>query len=154
MDITKRFITGAVGMLLAIAACVLMITVYRKGNAGISASIDKYDSLIDGIESSRYDSFITVVRGSAVLEAIEGLTYEDTITITVRNSYNLTQSDNAILSTEYTYQGLHTKNSELLMNARNKSDPAHYINPSGRFKGSYVYDANGTVTGIMFAQEG
>ncbi len=149
MEVIKSFIKAAVGILLVVAVCLVMVTLYRKGNESISSSIKKYDSMMASAESLRYEEYLgNRVSGSEVIGLITSLGAGDNISITVANKY----SQSGRNTTTYTYETIHAAGSTLLSNMRDDTIKSDYINPRAYFKGTAVYDDNGVLSGLSFVQ--
>lgn len=146
MSTAKRMLSGAIGLVLVIAFCFLVVNIYRKGDTTIGNSVSQYDSLVSQYGDSLYGRYENgSASGSEILSLLENLTSEDGISITVYNGSNT--------ATVYTYSNINAANSTMMKNARTKSNTEAYINPTASFTSAVSKDANGVIGGITFRQK-
>lgn len=121
---------------------ILLTAVYRSRDFADTAN-DKLASMTIAAEESNYTKFDgAIVTGSDVVSAIKYFDGTADVCVTVTTSKG---THNYI----YTSADLQTKSDLSVANTRNKTSE-YYINPSSKFLGSVVRDADGTITNIVF----
>ena len=143
---SKKFLTTAAGVVLAIALIAVWFSVANKGKTGINDSASQFDSLMSqysDIQLSLYDN--ATASGSEVVALIKALSSDSGYTITVKNGSGKENS--------YTYEAVNAKDATVLADITDKAKQECYINPSASFKSSIEYDDNGIVSAVMFEQK-
>ena len=149
MEVTKEFIKGAIGLLIAVALCLVMVMIYRKGNSSINASIEKYDSLVSGFETEKYSRFDGKnVTGTALIGLLNDISENEDIVVIVKNGHAKKYNS----SVTYTYSSLRSSGSSLLRDIEDINDDVHYINPAAYFAATLQYNDNGGVSSLLFVQ--
>ena len=151
MGASKSFIKNAVGILIVVAICFVAVTIYKKGNDSINASLDDYDALIaqfDGTKLKNYDNSIAL--GSQIIDLLNTLKEDDGITIVVSNGYSIKENKEA---KTYDYENIHKTDSTILYDITDKTKKDSYINPNASFTSRLVYDDNNEISSIVFKQK-
>ena len=111
-----------------------------------TGQINQLQAEFSDTSKTMYDG--TEVSGSEVINVIRKFS-DDTMGVKVVTSktsvyygYNFAESDGT----------LGEKSNASYKNAQDAANQ-NYINPTGRFAGSVVRDANGVITGLIFAQQ-
>ena len=151
MSESKSFIKNAVGILLVVAMCLVAVTIYQKGNASITESINTYDEIVAQFENSKLKKFDnSTVLGSQIIDLIAGLNEEDGIYVLVSNGYTIREKEEA---QKYDYKSIHDEDSTVLKDISNKSCDKRYINPRAIFSSVVTYDKNGEISTVVFNQK-
>lgn len=137
---TITIIGAAVAALVLVS--VLLALVYRA-RAFSEVTGDKVNNMTVAAEESDYTKYDgAIVTGSDVVSAIKYFEGMGEVCITVTTS-------KGTHSYIYTGPDLQTKSDISVSNTRKKTSE-YYINPSSKFLGSVVRDADGTITNIVF----
>lgn len=121
----------------------ILIRSYRNSTQYADAANEKVANMAIAIEESDYTKYDgAIVSGSDVVSAIKYFDGISDVCITVTTSKG---TNNYI----YTGPDLQTKSDLAVANTRDKRSNC-YINPSSKFLGSVVRDADGTITNIVF----
>lgn len=149
-----------IGILFFVAVVSIGIFLFNKGQSIAETSgkqIDEANSMIAEAEFSDYSN--QEVMGSDILNAINKYKNKgDEITIKVVTNYPTTYqyiSAGTVNGTELqtTLTGkTKSVNDTDIKNANDKTSP-YYINPYAKFYSQLIYDANGTIRGILATQQ-
>lgn len=156
MNQGTKMLMMAAGIVLTLLIITFAFTAYNRSQDTANAALNKADKLAQEMlvsDKTQYDG--KEVSGNDVLNAIQQFKSEEFCVWVV------TKKTASSSGTQYIY----TLNSEAdnkfsLNSTSDKSiadakKVAHnsYINPSGDFLGSVLYDVNGTIVGIKFVQQ-
>ena len=151
MSASKSFIKNAVGILIVVAICFVAVTIYKKGNASINSSISDYDEIVSQFDNAKlknYDN--STASGSQIIDLLKNLKEEDGVKVVVSNGYIIQKNEEA---QEYTYSGIHQKESTILHDILDKTNSLRYINPNASFASTVVYDENREISALIFIQK-
>ncbi|MDD6037497.1 MAG: hypothetical protein PUD20_01670 [bacterium] len=143
------------GLMLAagiIITCIIIsLGFYIAREASDTASsgtgqINEMQAEFENTSKTMYDN--TEVSGSEVINVIRKFS-DETIGIRVQTKKNTSFYNYQIDEGDGSIKALSTvdyKSAQVITNS-------NYINPTGRFLGSVIRDANGTITGLSFVQQ-
>ena len=143
---SKKFLTVAAGLVLAIMFIGITFGIAGKGRTIIGETSTQYDSLMENytnVQLSLYDN--SSVSGSEIIALIRGLTEYDVYSIQVTNGFGKPKT--------YTYESVNNSNSTVLDDIADKSETESYINPTASFKSALTYDKNGEISCVSFTQK-
>ena len=124
MSASKSFIKNAVGILIVVAICFVAVTIYKKGNASINSSISDYDEIVSQFDNAKlknYDN--STASGSQIIDLLKNLKEEDGVTIFVSNGYTIQKEEEP---QRYTYETIHTNDSDILQEIVDKTNSKKY----------------------------
>ncbi len=148
MSTPKKFLIGAVSLILAVAFVMIMVTITNKGKNSINNSTAQFDHIVSqysDIQLSMYEN--TSVSGSQVVDLIHGLTEDSGYSITVINGEN--QKNGSSSSSGHTY----SYGSEDVSKIEEKTSSEYYINPNAAFDSTVTRDKNGIIIAVQFVQQ-
>ena len=143
---SKKFLTVAAGLVLAIMFIGITFAIAGKGRTTIGETSTQYDSLMakyTNVQLSLYDN--SSASGSEIVALIKGLTEDDSYSIKVTNGTGTEKT--------YTYTTVNAASSTVLEDISDKSETESYINPTASFKSALSYDANGEISCVSFQQK-
>ena len=142
---SKKFLTVAAGLVLAIMFIGITFAIAGKGRTTIGETSTQYDSLMakyTNVQLSLYDN--STASGSEIVALIKGLTEDDSYSIKVTNGTGTEKT--------YTYTTVNATSSTVLEDIADKSETESYINPTASFKSALSYDENGEISCVSFKQ--
>lgn len=151
MGESKNFIKNAVGILIVVAICFVAVTIYKKGNESINASLNDYDGIVSQFENVKLTMYEnTIVSGARIIELLKSLEADDEVTIVVSNGYSL---ENEEIPQKYTYESIYGESAATLKEITDKKNKSQYINPKAQFYSSLTYDENSEISSVEFKQK-
>lgn len=150
MGEAKKGIWMGVGLIILLLVVSIGFMVYRTGKTTADNALAQVDELNIMLDESKYTDYdgrtITGNQVQSVISRFNG----DTIFVKVETKTTTTWYN---YSNETLTSKIETSaNTTLITNCSIKGSE-NYINPNGKFKGSIVRDANGTIMGLVFTQE-
>lgn len=142
---SKKFLTVAAGLVLAIMFIGITFAIAGKGRTTIGETSMQYDTLMEkytNVQLSLYDN--SSASGSEIISLIKGLTEDDSYSIKVTNGAGTEKT--------YTYATLTAASSTALEDISDKTKKESYINPTASFKSALSYDENGEISCVSFKQ--
>ncbi|MFB4321660.1 ABC transporter permease [Priestia sp. BR_2] len=149
-DTTGKGLSLTGTIFITIGYITLGVLLFALVVAGVKVAQDRMTGITDQLQQAEYTTFDNgTMSGSQVLNSIRQYMNNDQFGIEVTTGKNSTTFYGNTFSNEGEIIG-NTKNTDLKP-AQNQAS-TDYINPSGKFKTSLVYDKNGVVRGLKMKQ--
>ena len=165
MDIVKKIIYFAVGIIMTVGFIVIGMSMYNKSKNTISSANAQYDDLMGryaDIAYALYDGTDSSASGAELKELIAKLT-DESVTVYVKNGAFLKGTSGnedgvAYNCSEGNSCGYGSGNSSrvdfetALEYTGDKGKTMFYINPNATFRASVKRDENGMIRSLIFVQ--
>lgn len=151
MSNATKFLLGAVGLIVVVLLCAVIITTMNKGRGSINNSMDSYDNMVSQFDDVKFSVYAdAVASGSDIINLIKNLKQSDGVQIEVINKTATVVYD---FDATGALKGTDTAGATYTLSAiSDKSQANAYINSLGSFDGSVIRDNNGAITKVSFKQ--
>lgn len=164
MESAKRALLFAAGLFLTIALIVMFVVMFVSAQDASKTAQNSFSDIQTELSATQFTIYDnTNVSGSQVVNALRKFYSKDQFGVIVRTGKDLKGST---LGTLYTKQenidakfhqlfpitGLYSNHSASITQVSDETANA-YVNPSGKFKASIIYDENNVVRLIIFEQK-
>ncbi|MDQ0110654.1 ABC transporter permease [Paenibacillus harenae] len=161
MNNAQRALLIAAGLFLTIALITLVVNLFGSAQEASKQAQDDFSSMQTELSAAAFDGYDnTTMTGSQVLNALRKFGGRSNFGIQVITGKNQAASSSGTwyyntINVDSSNTSYGTKTGigvNVLTSALDETNP-HYINPSGKFKGTVIRDKNGAVSGIVFDQQ-
>lgn len=151
MSNATKFLLGAVGLIVVVLLCAVIITTMNKGRGSINNSMDSYDNMVSQFDDVKFSVYAdAVASGSDIINLIKNLKQSDGVQIEVINKTATVVYD---FDATGTLKGTDTAGATYTLSAiSDKSIANAYVNSLASFDGSVTRDANGAISKVTFKQ--
>lgn len=137
---------------LTIALLTLGVLLFSVASSGAKAGQEKMANITQGLQQTEFTTYDNgTMSGSQVLNAVRQYMNNDQFGIQV------TTGKKGIMTYGNTFNSatgvIESEKKNLNVTPAQTQASEHYINPSGKFKSTVVYDQNGVVRGLVFVQD-
>lgn len=150
MNNATKFLLGAVGLIVTVLLCAVIITTMNKGRGSINQSMDSYDNMVSQFDDVKFSTYAdAVASGSDIINLIKNLKDSDGVNVVVTNKKGKTTTYSC---SGGTISGKYSDGSSCTLADISDKDKDAYINSLASFDGTLVRDANGAITEVKFSQ--
>lgn len=145
MDVIKKWVWGAVGVLLIIGIIVWVTSNAGKGESIADDAMNQLDTVLEpytNVQLSKFDN--EVVKGSEIVSLIKTMKADCEFTVTVINGSGSTTTYNAANTTVFEANKI---------SMEDKNSTSIFINPYADFHAVIGRDANDVVSTVTFTQQ-